>query len=826
MSIMGCLSRLLSQGKISKMQHDYAKQVYDGILAEDGLGGMDQASKEAYAATKTSEILKKAGQLKMLKLARNTQLFNDNLDRIKAHPNGPMAGFMALLDRDIYNAKGERTNVSSNEETIQGQLAHHMHDAEQAYGSKAAGLKQDTTGIRQMVKELFSVKTGDAKAAAAAKGWKDATDWGTKRAKDLGRDFNSDDEWRMPQFWTSSRVEKFGHGAEFMADLNKHIDSGALKVFDPETGKMVDGAERKAIVENGVRNIRKDLSKGSGPGSIFKDEMRVFRFQQGEAGANAYLEMTDKYGGGQGGYFPSMQSHAAKMSRELSMLQLQGPNYRGNLASLFEEARNAAADIKVDGGLKQTKLQKIGQTLLRGVGLDGEIAARRMMRYMTGELSGAESEVVAGIFQGTRSFLTAANMGSAVLTAVPADTVNWAMASNYRGLQAGRLASAIVDQMFKDTPDKEAFATRLGVVAHASSRAAIGTKQFGDQIVGSGIMSRMSDFIIRSQGLHVWDSAIKRAFPMEFLASFGDRMGKTFDQVDEPFKGFLSDYGFTQDEWSKLSAAEYAPVGEAKFLMPDSLPDDLRTKMMSAINDEKQFAYLAGSSNRVRALTTGGMKGGAVPGEIVHSLFLFKQFPISMIATWGARAAQDAGGGKLATAAQLGIFMTMAGALALQSRAVVQGKDPEDMKNPWFWHEAALQGGALGLYGDFIKEGFSRSGTSLTEAALGPMGSIPAALQRLTSGARRAAENGEHTNFGSALASDIQRFTPGNNLWYGRLLFQRYLFDNIRKQVDPDYGHSFARMRENAMKLKGQDFYWAPGEGAPARGPDMGAMLK
>ncbi len=170
--------------------------------------------------------------------------------------------------------------------------------------------------------------------------------------------------------------------------------------------------------------------------------------------------------------------------------------------------------------------------------------------------------------------------------------------------------------------------------------------------------------------------------------------------------------------------------------------------------------------------------------------------------------------------------MTMAGALALQARQVLQGKDPQNMKDGWFWAEAAFQGGAAGFYGDFLKEAFSRSGTSLTEAALGPLASIPATAQRLTSGARRYAENGENVNFGAALSDDIGRFSPGSSIWYGRLLFNRAIVDNIHRLIDPDYSRSFQRARDNAQKVHDQQFWWGPGDSSPMRGPDIGAMLK
>ena len=465
--------------------------------------------------------------------------------------------------------------------------------------------------------------------------------------------------------------------------------------------------------------------------------------------------------------------------------------------------------------------QKLGDFLLRP--LESETAAQRLQKYMTGQLSGVENELMAGIFQGTRSFLTATNMGSAIVTAIPTDSVNWAMAANYRGFSMGRLAAAISDTFLHDTPDKEAFAARLGIVAHAALRVAIGTKQYGDEIAGgpiSQLMKGAADTVIRAQGLHAWDQAINRSFTMEYLASLAKRSGKAWSELDRPFAKFLTDYGFNEKDWAKLSAADHVGMGPAKFLRPDSLDDDLRAKLMSAIGDEKQFTYVAGGANRIRAFIHGDTRAGTLTGEVARSIFLFKQFPMTLMATHRIRAAPLAGNGQWGQVAQLGIFLTMAGAVALQAREVLQGKDPRDMANGDLWGAAAFQGGPLGIYGDFLKDGFSRSDTSLLETALGPMSEIVAAGNRLTSQAYREAEDGAATSYGAELAKDIQKLAPGETLWYTRLLANRFLFDQISMQLDPNYATAFGRESERMQQQHGNAYYWARGETAPSRWPD------
>lgn len=69
------------------------------------------------------------------------------------------------------------------------------------------------------------------------------------------------------------------------------------------------------------------------------------------------------------------------------------------------------------------------------------------------------------------------------------------------------------------------------------------------------------------------------------------------------------------------------------------------------------------------------------------------------------------------------------------------------------------------------------------------------------------------------------KFTPGGNLWFSRLVFNRMIGDEIRRQLDPDYPKAFARAQKRALKDHNQEYFWAPGDSGPARGPNLGAMF-
>lgn len=832
MSVLDCLTRLVKAGKISQRVADDAKAIHDGMLNGDLLRDMDAATADAYAAIKTAEIMEKDAAAKKMELARATAAYNRLSDRIKDHPNSALSGFMAVYVSDNRGAgKGlsgaplDRTNVESVTLDYASRLKTMAHDLIDKYEPKAAGLRQDTRGIRNMIMENFGVQTGDAIAAAAANGWKKAMEWGEGQAKRLGKAFGEAENWRQPQRWDTGRVNKAGE-AQFKADVMEHIKAGGLSLLDKDTGAIVKSPEDIAhVLARATDDIRMDQGRTGGRQSIFNDTQRTFVFSESKKGADAYLSLMDKYGYGEGGYFNALNDHINNMSRELALMEVAGPRWRSTMTVLFKEATELDARRSLEPSNKSL-WDRAGDALLRGVGLEGRIAAERLHQHMTGQLSGAGSEVVAGIMQGARSFLTSTSMGSAIVTAVPADSVNWLMAANFRGLNTGRLVGDVVSSFLTNDEAGRAFALKLGINAHEASRVAIATRQYGDSILGNKLPQRMADTVIRAQGLHKWDMAIAQSFTKEFMQSLGERKHLSFDQVDKEFKQFFTDYGFTAEDWAKIQKGQTIGVGPVQGLVLDSLEHDIRVKLASAVYDERQFAYLAGGTERVRAIATGGAKGGTGAGEAARSFFLFKQFPMTILSTWGVRAAQEARAGNWSTTIQLGLFLTMAGALALQARQVIQGKDPKDMKDGFFWAEAAFQGGAMGIYGDFLKEATSRSGTSLTETALGPLASIPAAAQRLTSGARRAAESGEHVNFGAALADDIVKFTPGGSLWFARLPFNRMIGDEIRRQLDPDYPKAFARAQKRALKDHNQEYFWAPGDSGPSRGPNMGAMFQ
>ncbi|MCI0601337.1 MAG: hypothetical protein L0Y60_17845 [Beijerinckiaceae bacterium] len=822
MSIESCLASLVNNAKITQKQADDAKAIYYERLNDDLFRDMGQAEKEAAAALRTAKFLNEDARNAKLAVKQKVDTWRANTKQIDSHPVRPLAGHNAMYDRDAFNrapAPGSsRENLAGIQDMYRGILAAKLNEFVKAYEPKVLGLRQDTHGIRNWAWEVLTGakgESGDPVAAATARAHLDTKKFADVEGKRLDPRFRPDPENVLPQYWESERALKFGT-AEHKADLMKNIDSGGLRIFDKEMrAPAKNAADRERIVDRAVRDIRMDLSH-FGDSTVMSDFSRTFRFTHDRAGAEAYLSLMDKYGAGQGGYFTAIQRHYDGLARELALKRKFGPNPEEQTKHLLQYALRADAE--------RAMAAKEGDELRTW--LTGRSTAINLQKMATGQLSQIESKLVKDIFDGAAGLTAAQLLGKAIIAAIPGDAWASVMAANLHGMPAGRLLKAIFRNYLSSGEDLRKLVAKLGITAYAANTTAIGTKRFKDQLFGQGLFQRLGSFVVHATSLSHWDDALRNTFASEFLATLGDNAGKAFGKLDGAFARFVKDYGFTEDEWNKIAAGQLieGPAG-TKYLLPSSLEEPLRVKLLSAIADTKQFGYVNGGSMRQRALIQRGTTAGTPIGETARRTFLFKAFPISMALTHVVRAAQEARQGRGVQLASLVFGASIMGAITLQARALLTGKDPYDMTKLKFWGAAAVQGAVIGVWADFLSSAFSRSGTSLVETLAGPLARFVTSPEQLLSGARSQVVEGENVNWGSRVANFVKAMTPGSGIWYLDVLFKRYVVDSIRKMLDPDYARSFRREQQRQENEHGQKFYWDPGELAPSRPPNLGAAI-
>jgi hypothetical protein len=220
----------------------------------------------------------------------------------------------------------------------------------------------------------------------------------------------------------------------------------------------------------------------------------------------------------------------------------------------------------------------------------------------------------------------------------------------------------------------------------------------------------------------------------------------------------------------------------------------------------------------------GQTRPGTLAGEFLRSALQFKSFPVTVMLMHIGRALNQEGAhGKAAYLASFAIGTTLMGALAMQMKDLLKGRDPRDMTDWRFWGAAYLQGGGAGILGDFLYAGLNRADQSFYMNALGgALGSFVDDIARIA-GLNIQALDDERKE--RAIGADLARFvrmnTPGTTLWYARLAKDRLLWDRLQWWADPHAARRFRQAERRALREYEQEFWWAPGEAAPRRAPAL-----
>jgi hypothetical protein len=145
--------------------------------------------------------------------------------------------------------------------------------------------------------------------------------------------------------------------------------------------------------------------------------------------------------------------------------------------------------------------------------------------------------------------------------------------------------------------------------------------------------------------------------------------------------------------------------------------------------------------------------------------------------------------------------------------------------NAAFWGAAMLQGGGLSIFGDFLFAELNRYDRGLAETIAGPVVGLAQDLKNLTIGNMQQMVNGQDTNVASEALGFASRYMPGASVWYIRGALERTVIDQVRMMIDPDAKKRMRDLEKKYKKERGQEYWWRPGQMAPDRAPNLGAMF-
>jgi len=438
---------------------------------------------------------------------------------------------------------------------------------------------------------------------------------------------------------------------------------------------------------------------------------------------------------------------------------------------------------------------------------------------------------LAAVGQTSRNILTSAVLGSAVVSAL-SDVSFQAATRKMAGMPIKRVVSEYVRRL---APGGQQAAVRAGLIMDSAMHVMDQQARYAASINFAGKSGYVADRVLALSGLSPFTQAGKHAFGMDFQAHVADTIDLNFSDLTPEWRGFLERSGFTAADWTQLQSVPVYNDNGARFLRPQDIEQSNRELAIKYLSAVHRFTIMAVPEPTVRARSAmmGGNKGGTPYGELLRLVYQFKGFSVGIMFLHGMSVYRQILAGRQGTAAlqAVGLLvpMTILGAAAMQIKELINGKDPRNMnpmESPSFWGAAFMQGGGLGIYGDFLFSDVNRFGGGLPDTVAGPViGGLADPFRNLTIGNMSEFLQGEDTNIGREAVRFARRNTPGSNIWYMRLAWERMLFDELDKLADPKARQRFRRQMRKRKKDYGQDYWWEPGDFTPDRAPDLGAAV-
>ena len=801
MSLKDCIGKKAEEGKVRKDDADLAQQIYGQEMEAHG--------DAALASAKTVEYLKHIKAKKKAQAFLKAQTY----DRLHKAMEGKSAKEMAETAFSTVESLGKQGDAGPSVHAVSKGIRAEAHSklAKFLYHHRRnlLGKTGDKAGSHAVAREAFGQSTGNDFAKAFNEAWQEVAEYLRVRFNAAGGDIGKHERWGLPTRWDSARMEMQGEAA-FIEDAMNRLDwdrmAKRLGRSFPEKARVKALKEVYASITTKGWN-KKEATAGGGAKSLANQKAEA-RFMEWNTGDD-WLFMQGKYGSGDD-VLSIMNAHIDAMARDTAAIEVLGPNPNASI-KLMQNIMAKEANVNKSLTKSERGTLKKGASFLPG-----------LYDTYTGSANIPASELLAKNASDLRAILTGAQLGGAFLSAL-SDTWFSRMAAKFNGVPQLKVLQRHL-QLFAN-PNKEdmLIAVRSGLIADSWSQVNAAAMRYTGEIPTSEYARVLSDGVIRASGLGHWTQAGRWAFGLEFMGMLADNSGKSFDALPAPVQRAMTRYDISSGEWDAIRATPLMDHKGAKFLaLGDIKFQAVRKKAMNMVHTETEFA-VPSTSLRGRATFKGG-KPGTWPGELLNSSLMYKNFAITMYHTHLRRAmAQPDGLSKTAYLGSLVLGTTMMGSLSLQLKDIARGKDIQPMGNMKFLLAAMIQGGGLGIFGDFMFSNWTRFGHSPAEAIAGPGVAWAADTLRLGQSAVMSAYNMEN-KIGGDLVRYVGRYTPGSSLWYTRLMFERGVLDQIQTLVDPKYKKRWQTQEQNMMKEKGQEFWLPRGQIVPDRAPVVGAF--
>ena len=606
-------------------------------------------------------------------------------------------------------------------------------------------------------------------------------------------------------------------------------ETEALNILSGIYRTIITGMpEAPTPAERGLRVNPANLAKSLGKSRVlhFKDPDAAISYR-GEFG---YGTVTD-----------SMISHLSNSARLAANMKVLGPNPKVMYGALAESLKRRIKNSKT---LSPQEIHDLSHQIDADAG-----PMKHALDIATGLQATPENIKWASIGQDIRNFESMAKLGGALFSSV-GDPLTSALAGQFRGNGFFHSLAQQFSFAVDNSPEGRQLMFLLGEgfdgITHNITSAQAGLDG------RLGMTGRLTELYYRANGLTFWTDRQRMAAARVVSAELGMRSGTAHADLPAAYRHVLDMHGIGESEWNAIRQSSLRQVNGHDYITPDrvdDLPDDVITPLVQGRLDAKrkalrvdeakdptvkanrEAAYQAEAAKivnqgrsdlsmqvrrfladevsqgiievdaRARRTTTWGSRPGSLAGEAMRFLMQFKGWPIAFTQRVLGRQilARRAGSWNLKqsafyseTAPQIGSLLaslTLAGYATMMIKDMLKGYwPPRDPKDPRTWMAAIQQGGAWGIYGDFLFSNVNRFGGGLLETSLGPTYGTIGDLWQETADARDYAVSGGEDPFSASRAfSTLWANTPGANLFYIKPAMDILWVNALREFLSPGY---------------------------------------
>jgi hypothetical protein len=507
---------------------------------------------------------------------------------------------------------------------------------------------------------------------------------------------------------------------------------------------------------------------------------------------------------GNGSLNGTVLSTLERGSRAVEAMQMLGTNPRAMLDGWIDDMTKAARDNGTPEGIDEAKrLSQQKDKMLRLYDI-----AMRAPRAI-------ENETMAQAFAVVRTWQRF-KLGGAMLSSIP-DLAATAAMARHNGIGALDSLSWHISQLFPPGAERKA-AMREAAIGFDHMAQSLQTR-FGAEDGVPGTLAKLVDNFTRLSGQPWWTDSMKEASTLMLLHNVAEKAALAHDALPRRMQTTLRRYGIEAAEWDALRAArQQAPDGNNYLFAGDIADPVLQKKYATYIADQVQEG-MSEATAKVQDLMGHGGKSGELWDETKRTIMQFKQFPVtfmfrSLAREWG-RDGKDISG-----MAQLIAGTTLFGYLAMTAKDLARGKEPfvpgaKDYDASQYAKQmmrAMVQGGGLGLYGDFLMGEVSRTGAGPILSLLGPAAGMTNDLvNALVVKPREAAMEGRLS--AGRVGADVVQFAKNNapfiNLFWARSILDYGVLYSLQETLNPGY---LARTEQRAQKDTGQQYLLSPSQ--------------